>query len=160
MNSDLFKSSAGVVKPEWIDFNGHMTIARYLDAFTVGINDFYDYMQVGEQYRDEMGHSLFALENHSSYQRELRLGDPIAMTSQLLAFDKNKIRYFSRLLHAETMEQAAAVEMFVINVDMTTRRAVNFPAVTLDHLGKILSLHEKLPFPAEAGQAITLSQKK
>ena len=156
MNSSFFESSAGVVKPEWIDFNGHMTIARYLDAFTVGINDFYDFMQVGEQYRDEIGHSLFALENHSSYQRELRLGDPIAMTSQLLAFDKNKIRYFSRLLHRETREQAAAVEMFVINVDMTTRRAVNFPPATLDRLQAVLSLHEKLPFPKEAGRAITL----
>ena len=158
MNSEPFKSSAGVVKPEWIDFNGHMTIARYLDAFTVGINDFYDFMQVGEQYRDEVGHSLFALENHSSYQRELCLGDPIVMTSQLLAFDKNKIRYFSRLLHGETMEQAAAVEMFVINVDMTTRRAVNFQQSTLNRLEEVLSFHQKIPFPVEAGRAITLSK--
>ena len=158
MEDELYTSSAGVVKPDWIDFNGHMTIARYLDAFTEGVVSFYDYLGVGEAYRREMGYSLFALENHSSYQRELLEGDPISMSSQLLAFDKNKMRYFSRLYHAGKQEQAAAVEMFVINVDLTHRRAVDFPPAVLERLQAVLISHSKRPFPVEAGRAIALGK--
>jgi len=38
------------VKPEWIDYNGHMNVAYYVLAFDHAIDDFYGRLGLGEAY--------------------------------------------------------------------------------------------------------------
>ena len=40
------------VLPEYIDYNGHMNVAFYLLAFDHATDAFFDYMQLGERYRE------------------------------------------------------------------------------------------------------------
>ncbi len=65
------------VRPEWIDYNGHMNVAYYVLAFDLATDSFFDFLGLDEAYRETSGNSTFAVEAHITYQRELAEGDPL-----------------------------------------------------------------------------------
>ena len=130
----LFEHMSGKVKPEWIDYNGHMTVPRYFDAMIDSINKWFDLVDLGENYMSAEGKSMFTAQSHWNYIRELKLGDPLKVTMQLLDADSNKIRYFSQLFHAEQNYLAATAELLVIHVDMETRKVSKFSEEKLTQL--------------------------
>jgi hypothetical protein len=71
----------GEVASDWIDVNGHMNVANYLQAFDDAVVRLRQDFGVTEDYVRN-GHSTFAVECHMTYQRELTLRDPYVTTSQ------------------------------------------------------------------------------
>ena len=65
------------VLPEWTDYNGHMNVAFYLLAFDHATDAFFDHLDLGHAYRKRTDCSLFTLEAHVSYAKELNEGDPL-----------------------------------------------------------------------------------
>ena len=51
------------VRPEWIDFNGHMNVAYYVLAFDGATDKFFDWLGLDEAYRKSTNRSTFALES-------------------------------------------------------------------------------------------------
>jgi acyl-CoA thioester hydrolase len=144
------------VLPEWTDYNGHMNLAYYLLAFDHATDDFFGVLDVGHAYRLRAGHSLFTLEAHVTYERELNAGDPLRVTTQLLDADAKRLRYFHRMYHAEAGFLAATNELLSIHVNLSTRRAAPFPQEAAARIGALLAEHRKLPFPAQAGRTIAM----
>ena len=138
----LFEHSAGVVKPEWIDYNKHMTVPRYFDAILNSINLWFDQeADLGESYMAATGHSMFTVQSHWNYLRELLLGDPLTVTLQLLQADINKIRYICHLYHAEKDYLAATGEFLVVHVNMQTRKTASFSEDKLMQLKAMQTRH-------------------
>lgn len=50
-----------VVKPEWIDHNGHMNVAFFVLAFDEATDDVYEHWGIGMDYPDTSGCSVFTL---------------------------------------------------------------------------------------------------
>src|SRR5580658_4398234 len=73
------------VIPEWVDYNGHMNVAYYVLAFDRGTDVLFDVLGIGADYVRTANHSMFALEGHIAYEREVRLGEPLAVRSTILA---------------------------------------------------------------------------
>ena len=63
------------VLPEWIDYNGHMNVAYYMQAFEVGIDSYKKLVGLTLHYIESAGRSTVALESHISYQQEAHLGE-------------------------------------------------------------------------------------
>ena len=59
------------VRPEWIDYNGHMNVAYYLLAFDHACDAFLDYMGMDDASRARTGGTTFTVEAHVTYQREV-----------------------------------------------------------------------------------------
>jgi hypothetical protein len=53
------------VRPEWIDYNGHMNVAYYVLVFDHGTDVLFDLLDVGAGYRARSNCSLFAMEGTS-----------------------------------------------------------------------------------------------
>ena len=66
------------VVPEWLDSNGHMNLAFYVVVFDRGTDAWMDLAGLSAAYRAEAGHTVFAVEAHTLYRQELRLGAPDA----------------------------------------------------------------------------------
>jgi acyl-CoA thioester hydrolase len=147
------------VLPEWIDYNGHMNVGYYGIAFDRATDTFFDFVGIGEGYRRTTGLSLFAVEQHSFYQAELRLGDPLRITTQLLGCDAKRIHFFHRMYHAGTGQPAACIENLGLNIDMGRRKAAEFPADIQARLAAVLAAHAAVPRPAEAGRRIALLRR-
>ncbi len=144
----------GTVRPEWIDYNGHMNVAYYVLVFDHATDVLFDWLGLGEAYRRASEYSLFAVESHITYQRELAAGDPVAVSSQLLGYDGKRLHVFHRMRHAEAGFAAATIEIMALHVDLGRRRAAPFPAPACARLARLHAAHMGLSRPAEAGRAI------
>ena len=144
----------GIVLPDWIDYNGHLNLAFYMVAFDHATDLFFDYIGLDHAYRSDNEASTFAAEAHLVYQRELHEGDPLRITTQLIAFDEKRLRFFHRMFHAAEGYQAAASENLSLHVDMRRRKVAPMGEALLRRAGDVKRAHDALGLPAEAGRAI------
>ena len=148
-----------IVRPDWIDYNGHMNVAFYVLAFDHATDALFEYLDIGEAYRQRTGCSIFALELHVLYMAELKQDEPLRVTTQILGADDKRLHFFHRMYHAERGTQAACLEIVGLNVDMGARKGRAFPAEALARIQAAAAAHAALPQPAEAGRVIGLRPK-
>jgi len=144
------------VRPEWIDYNGHMNVAYYVLAFDHATDVLFDALGMGESYRQATDHSTFSLQIQVTYLRELQLGAPIRVTTQLVDHDAKRLHYFHEMYHAEEGYRAATCECLSIHVDLSARRSVPLPADILARLAALMVAHRDLPRPDEVGSVIAI----
>ena len=150
-----FEVVRGTVMPNWIDVNGHMNVANYLQAFDDAVVKLREEFGLTEDYvRD--GRSTFAVECHMTYQRELKLGDPYMITAQVLAYSQTGLHQFNRMYHAEEQFLAATAESMTLHVDLESRKVVPWPDDIRAALDELARRQRDWPYPAEAGRQITM----
>ncbi len=139
------------VLPDWIDLNGHLNVAYYMRAFDLATDAFFDVLGMGWDYAEREGHSLFALETHLNYLGEVREGAHLRFHTRLLDYDAKRVHFFHEMFHAGEGYKAATSEWLAIHVDAAARRSAALPDFALERLASIMSAHEALPRPDEAG---------
>jgi len=150
----LVEVTGGQVRPEWLDYNGHMNVAYYVLAFDLVIDLQFDAIGLTLELRDPEGHSCFAAESHVMWHRELHLGDPLRFEWQLLAYDGKRMHSFHRLYHAEKGWLAASAEWLQLSIDMKRRRVAPWPEPVLQRIAAIWDRQRDLPRPADAGRRV------
>jgi acyl-CoA thioester hydrolase len=100
--------------------------------------------------------TTFCLEAHVTYQREVREGDPLRFTTQLLGFDAKRIHYVHEVYHARDGYLAATNELMSLHVSRATRRATAMAPDVLARLARIQAVHDTLPRPPHVGRRIGL----
>ena len=149
----------GKVLPEWIDYNGHMNVAFYVLAFDKGTDALLEQLGMDEAYREREQCSVFTLEGHVNYLRELRLGEPFALTLQLLDYDAKRVHYFQHMHHAEQGFLAATTELIILHMDMRQRRSSPMPTTVQAKLAALWEQQKTLPKPVQAGSVIGIRKK-
>jgi acyl-CoA thioester hydrolase len=150
------RSKVFSVKPEWIDYNGHLNVAWYEVLFGLGIGALFKVIGLGENYRATRNKSLFAVEAHLSYVREIGPKDTVVVDSQILDHDLKRLRLFQTLIHAEEGYIVATREMMQLHIDMETRKTASFPDDILARIVACAEAHAKLPLPKQAGRSIAI----
>ena len=154
-----FVSSPMRVEPQWIDYNGHLNMAYYNVLFDRAVDEAYELIGIGLDYLKTQGHSTFTAEAHVRYLRELKEGDPVRVTFQLLDYDAKRIHYFEELKHAGEGWLSATSENMTLHVDMAAKKVVPFPEGVLRTLERMKAAHAGLPKPEGAGRAIKMPGK-
>jgi acyl-CoA thioester hydrolase len=144
------------VEPTWIDYNGHLNMAYYNVLFDRAVDQAYELIGIGADYVRSHRRSCFTAEAHVRYIRELKAGDPVRVTFQLLAFDDKRLHFFERLYHAEENWLSATSENLALHIDMEARRTTPFAADLATRLANVMSAHAELPRPDAAGRGITM----
>ena len=144
----------GEVLDEWIDVNDHMNVAYYVLAFDLGIDGIWQELGITADYVRERKLSTFAVESHIEYLRELRVGEPIHITTQLLAYDRKRIHQFLRMYHADKGYLAATSEWMNLHVNLTTRRVSEWPDDVLEKIASFFSRQDSRVLPDRAGRRI------
>lgn len=147
------------VRPEWIDYNGHMNVAYYVLAFDYATDAFFDHIGLDDSYRAKSANSTFAVEAHLTYQREVAEGDPLRFTTQLLGFDDKRLHFVHRMYHAGEGFLAATSEWLSLHIDLRVRRVSILPESIKTRLAEIMDSHERLPRPPEAGRVINCPRR-
>jgi acyl-CoA thioester hydrolase len=156
---DDIRYSGFVVLPAYIDPNGHMNIGYYSVLFDKALDLPWETLGLGSAGIEQTGRSSFALESHVTYQREVREGDALDFTFQLIDFDAKRIHYFMTMLHARERWLAATSESISMCIDMATRRSATWPDDRLARLRALHSAHSRRPRPAEIGRVIGIRRK-
>lgn len=147
------------VPPEWIDYNGHMNVAYYVLAFDKATDGLLDHLGLGEAYRRATNHSFYALEAHVTYDRELKLGAPLTIDTQLIDADDKRLHFFHRMTHAEAGYLAATNELMGLHVDLGGPRAAAMPPEAQAAVARLLAAHRDLPAPPQLGRRIALKRR-
>jgi acyl-CoA thioester hydrolase len=142
------------VAREWIDYNGHMNVAYYVLAFDRATDRLFDYLGVGEDYRRATHHSIFALEAHVTYERELREGDSFEVATQLIDADRKRLHIFHAMTRRASDELSATMEVMGLHVDMNGPRSAPLPDAVFAKVETLLAEHRKLPRPPQLGRQI------
>lgn len=147
------------VRPEMIDYNGHVNVAFYVKLFDEGLDILFEKIGLSENYIRTRNMSFFALEAHVRYLREVHLGDEVQMRLRVLDLDPKRIHYWMELVHAKERWLSATMESISIHMDMATRRPAPFPD---DIMGRLEAWHTATAGqsrPEGVGQVIGIRRK-
>lgn len=142
------------VVPEWVDFNGHMNVAYYMVAFDRCVDAMYNRLHIGPDFIDETGCSVFTLEAHINYLREVVEGDPLRITGRLMDYDGKRVHAYFEMFHGDGGHMVAAMEQLGINVDMAQRKPETFSPESDGLLEAMMTAHRELPEARYAGRVI------
>ncbi|MBK3773249.1 thioesterase family protein [Azospirillum sp. YIM DDC1] len=148
------------VRPEWIDYNGHMNVAYYLLAFDHATDAVLDHFGIGKAYAEGEGRSMFAVEAHLTYAREVTEGDGLTFTSLILGADAKRLHLFHEMRHEEDGFLAATAEFVLVHVDLAERRSVPLALESAERLTRTAAEHAALPVPPQAGRSVGLRAPK
>ena len=151
-----FVSSVMAIEPQWIDYNHHLNVAYYNVLFDRAVDEAYELLGIGPEYLERHAHSTMVAEAHVRYLRELREGDPVRVTVQLLAYDAKRFHLFEQMFHAGEGWIAATSENMTLHVDMTAKKVAPFPDFVMRGLGRMQTAHARLPRPEAAGRTIAM----
>ncbi len=151
-----YRGATAVVLPGWIDHNGHVNVGYYHIAFDVACDRFFEWLGLTPEFRRRHRASVFALESHLSFVRELREGDPLRFEARLLDFDHKRLHFYQEMYHATGGWLAATHEWVSAYIDIGERRTAPMPAELTARLQPIREAHAALPRPWQIGHRISL----
>lgn len=147
------------IEPGWIDYNGHLNMAYYNVMFDKSLDEFFDMLGCGWHYLKERNGSTMTAEVHVRYIREVKLGDPVHVTVQMLGADEKRLHYFEELRHSTEGWLSATSENMTLHVDMGVRKVAPFPPDIAARVHAVANAHAALPLPDGAGRRIAMPVK-
>jgi len=136
---------------DWVDYNGHMTESRYLDAFAQSTDRFMEIIGCDADYIASGG-SYFTAETHIRHLDEVHAGARITVHTQMLLGQGKKLHLF------HTMREGARVlatgEHFLLHVSLETRKPTAPSAAIETAMAQISAAQAHLGYPEGAGFAI------
>jgi acyl-CoA thioester hydrolase len=147
------------VQKEWIDWNGHMNVGFYVVAFDKATDTLCNQLGVSWEYTREKIGMTFVLEAHVTYDREVKEGDPLRITTQILDHDAKRLHYMHLMYHGSEGYLAATNELMLMNIDYKSRRSAPWPEFARERIEKLAAIHAPLPRPPQAGRIIGIKKK-
>ncbi len=142
------------VKPEWIDYNGHMNVGYYHIAFDAAVEPFFHWLGLTPEYRKANQCSTFAHEAHLNFLQEVNEGDKIRFEARLLDFDRKRIHFYQEMFHEDQGYLAASHESISSYMDMRSRKTAPLPDDIVARLQKVKNAHSTLQTPWQVGNVI------
>ncbi|HEY2100215.1 MAG TPA: thioesterase family protein [Pseudonocardia sp.] len=133
------------VRPEWIDYNGHLSEPYYVLVFGYATTNLMEVSGLGEAYRSATGASLYTVEAHVRYLREVAVDAKLVVTTSVLSLGAKKLR----LCHEMRVDGTLVATEELLTLHVTDGRVSPFPETVAARLGEYLG-----PVPEYAGRAI------
>lgn len=147
----VFDRHRATVLPGWIDYNGHMNEAYYVLVFSEATDTLIDHLGFDAACRAVSGRTVYTAEAHVTYRREVGVGQPLRVTSQILDLDARRVHLFHRMLGGES-ETLASHELVTLCVDTGSKRVVPWPEAVFDGWTALFEAQRATPRPEEAGR--------
>lgn len=147
------------IDPAWIDYNGHLNMAYYNVLFDRSGDELCDAIGIGRAYLEATGRSIFTVEAHLRYLREVNLDDLMRVHIWLIDFDAKRMQVFKELRHARDGWLSATSETMYVHVDMAARKSSPFGPDALERMARIKAAHDRLPRPEGIGRSVAMPGK-
>ena len=142
----------GHVLPAWIDYNGHMTEARYLQLCADASDALLRFVGAGLDYVAS-GKSFYTAETHIMHRAELKLGAAYHTETQIIHADPKRLHLFHRVIGPDGTE-AASAEQILLHVDTQMGGVVAASGPVAAALDRLMAAHSALDRPAAIGRHV------
>jgi acyl-CoA thioester hydrolase len=144
------------IHPEWIDYNGHLMDGYYLVAFSDATEGVLAELGFGPTYLERTGCTIYTVEAHVTYRREVSGDTPLSFATQIIEHDEKRIHVIHDMVHAETGDRLATAELMFVHVRQATGKVESIPAAQAAQLVAMAAAHAELPRPPEVGRSISM----
>src|SRR6266404_1512177 len=110
------------VRPEWVDYNGHMTDSRYLQVFGDATDALFRRVGIDDAYR-KSGRAMYTVETHVSHLAEAKVLEGLYVTTQLLSVDDKRVHLFHHLRRIRDDVIVATGEQIYLHVSSAAGKA-------------------------------------
>ena len=141
------------VRPEWVDYNGHMSDFWYGHVFGEAMDSLYRQVGIDDAFR-KGGRMFYTVESHVKHLGEAKVSEPLYATTQVLALDDKRLHVFHRLYRKRDDALIATGEQMHLFVDTGKAKATAIDPALRAKLEPISKAHASLPVPPEAGKPI------
>ena len=119
------KVSKGKVKEDWIDYNGHMNMAYYVQCFEESSDFLLEHMDLGYRYAIEEQKGVFVIKCEINYRKEINLNENFIISLEELVCKGKKLIVVLKMLN-ENNETIADYKILNLNVDLETKKSSTF----------------------------------
>lgn len=133
------------VRDEWIDYNGHLSEPYYVLVFGDATTNLMERVGLGAEYRRRTGSSLYTVEAHVRYLREVERHADLLVHTRVVSTGTKKARICHEMYTGGTL--VATEELLAVHV--TDGRGSPLPGEVQDNLRRLV-----VSAPDYAGRAI------
>lgn len=137
------------VRPEWIDYNGHLSEAYYVLVFGHATDSVMEQVGLGEDYRSRTSASLFTVEAHIRYLDQVSDGELLEVRSSVVGSGPKLLHIWHELWADDRLR--ATEEILGLHVDAAAARSTRFPAEVASRIDSVLTSP-----PEHSGRSIRL----
>jgi carnitine 3-dehydrogenase len=141
------------VRPEWVDYNGHMSDFLYGHVFGEAMDVLYRQVGIDDDFR-KAGRMFYTVESHVRHLAEAKVGEPLYSTIQVLALDDKRLHVFHRLHRKRDDVLIATGEQMHLFVDTVKTKAAVMDSALRAKLESVRQAHASQPVPDEAGKPV------
>lgn len=136
----------------WTDYNGHMNEAYYLQASSQATDRFMELIGADAAYITS-GSSYFTAETHIRHLAEVKAGEQISITTQVLPGEGKKMLLFHRMF-GPNGDLVATCETLQLHMDLKARGTSLPSAEVAAKLSAYAKAHANMPAPEGAGRYV------
>jgi acyl-CoA thioester hydrolase len=116
------------IAPEWIDYNGHVRDAYYGLIVSYALDALMDQLGMDAAYREQSDCSLYTVETHTHFLREISADDNVEVRARVLAADDVRLHAALELVCDGKEKPSATCEVMMVHVAQSpTVRIAPFP---------------------------------
>lgn len=116
------------IAPEWIDYNGHVRDAYYDLIASHAVDSLMDQLGIDARYREQTACTLYTVEAHTHYLREIGADDTVEVQVRILGADAKRIHTALELFCDGSPDAAASCELMLLHIRQSpTPRTAPFP---------------------------------
>jgi len=112
------------IAPEWIDYNGHLRDAYYGLIVSYAADALMDKIGMDAAYRDRTHRTLYTVEMHLHFLREVKHSDTVSVGVRILGTDRKRIHAAFDLTRESDSEAAASCEIMLLQMQQTAETTV------------------------------------
>ena len=138
------------VSDDWIDVMGHMNVAYYTSMFSTAMLNFRSTLGLDNDTVQKQQIGAFAIETHTRYLHESRIGDQLQVHTRVLGRSKSQKRFHAMhfALNSERQVLSATFEVVVANVDLSERQMTPILPEVLARMDAMIAEHAELDWAA------------
>jgi len=137
-----------------------LNVAHYVTIIDEAGVALFDHLGMGEAYTKETGGSWVVLENHITYDNELRFGERVGVETQFIDYDQKRLHLYHEIRPVDGNGISATCEQMTMFFDLNERRPAPFPPHVMKKIELIADSHSKLPRPDNLGRKIGIRKPK
>jgi acyl-CoA thioester hydrolase len=144
------------VRAEWVDYNGHMRDASYMLIFSFATDALIDLIGLPDAERKKRDRSIFTLEAHVNYLREIKQGAQVRIDTRVLGHDTKRLHLYLEMFSGNEAEPVAASEQMLLHVDTRGPRSIAFDPDIEAQVRALADAHSAWPPARYTGHVIGL----
>jgi acyl-CoA thioester hydrolase len=148
------------VAPEWVDYNGHLRDGYYTVVFSSAIDALMDAVGLDAAYRLRTHCTLYTLELHVHFLREVKQPDVLEIRARVLGADRKRVHVALDMYTAPHDDPAATAEFMLLHVRQNPApAAAEFTPDVAAAIERLRATSAALPAPGPGSRQMALRSR-